>query len=416
MRHNVSTAPLLFYAATVLAIAAGSAAAGPLYTLDTLIAVPAGPNNSVGGNFATYDISFFDDSTQMYYVADRSNASVDVFSAVTDTFVTRIGTFAGQKATNAVSGPDGVVVVNLPGQHQLWAGDGDSTLKGFDLANGNAPLANTPLATGTPADNRVDEMSFDPQNQRLLVANNAATPSPFATLVDTTNNTITHKIVFDGTNGTPNATGGIEQSVWDPNSKHFYLSIPQIGASGPGGLAMIDPLTGQVTKVFDLASFGFASCSPAGLARGKGSQLLIGCSNASQSILFDPTAKGGNGAVVASFAQVSGADMVWFDPKTGRFFVAARDNPGGPVLGIIDGIGDSFLENIPTTPGDHSVAVDPVSGDVFMPFGGVAGNNECPNGCIAVFAPVPEPAQWPLILGFTAIGGLAWRRRRLRFQ
>ena len=30
--------------------------------------------------------------------------------------------------------------------------------------------------------------------------------------------------------------------------------------------------------------------------------------------------------------------MVWFDPTTQRYFLAARLNPGGPVLGIIDGL------------------------------------------------------------------------------
>jgi len=60
--------------------------------------------------------------------------------------------------------------------------------------------------------------------------------------------------------------------------------------------------------------------------------------------------------------------MVWFDPTSDRYFLAARLNPGGPVLGIIDGLTETFLENVGTTPGDHSVAVDPVSGEVFVPF------------------------------------------------
>ena len=76
---------------------------------------------------------------------------------------------------------------------------------------------------------------------------------------------------------------------------------------------------------------------------------------------------------------------------------------------------DTWLENLPTRPADHSVSVDPVTGEVFVPFGGIAGNTECPGGCVAVFAEVPEPSSLPLL--FTAVVGLLgfgahrrWRR------
>ncbi len=386
------------------------------YILKTTIAVPASEDNSVGGNFNTFDISFFDGSTQLDYVADRSNASVDIFSAATDTFVGRVGgsgqLFQGQKASNAASGPDGVVTTNLPGQHQLWAGDGNSTLKAFDIANAYAPIPPT-TTSGSSGINtggafRVDEMAFDPKDNVVAAANNADTP-PFVTLVNAANSTILKQVKFDGTGGTPNATGGIEQPGWDKNTQRFYISIVQVDGTGPGGIAQMDA-AGNVTHFYDFANFGITSCGPTGLAVGKNSLLTVGCGNAgTQSILFDPTANGGNGMLIP-FPQVSGGDEVWFDPTSDLSFVTAQNNIGGPVLGIIDDATLSWIQNVTTSPGAHSVAVDPVSGDAFVPFGGIAGNTTCETGCVAVFRSVPEPGSLPLLLA--ALAGLFGLSRR----
>ena len=138
--------------------------------------------------------------TQLDYVADRSNASVSIFSAQNNTFVGQaFGTpnFAGQLppdpvgGPNSTSGPDGVQVVNIPGQHQVFAGDGPSTVYAFNISNQTTnptvtqvglPSANgNPLSTGGQF--RADEMAYAPTTNTLLVANNADTPA-FGTLIN----------------------------------------------------------------------------------------------------------------------------------------------------------------------------------------------------------------------------------------
>src|SRR5712692_3217489 len=257
-----------------LVLGTGPALADPLYHLLTTIAVPSNPAGNVqGGAFTGYDIAYFDGTTQLMYLADRSNASVDIFSAKTNSFVGRVGSFVGIQpqpvnpatVNNDISGPDGVVVANFGGAKQLWAGDGPSLLKGFDLTlPGSPPLGGTPINTGAVPPTRVDEMAFDPRDKLLLVANNAADP-PFATLVDTQSKSIVPKgkITFDGTNAdghnAPKATNGIEQSVWDPsNGGRFFISIPELNGSGPGGVAMLD-IFGNVTHVYDLGSASLGS-------------------------------------------------------------------------------------------------------------------------------------------------------------
>ena len=83
-----STRYLIGVGAALISIAAATPSAQATYVLDTTIAVPTSQNNvQPGGVFSSFDISYFDPLTQLDYVADRSNASVDIFSAQTNTFV-----------------------------------------------------------------------------------------------------------------------------------------------------------------------------------------------------------------------------------------------------------------------------------------------------------------------------------------
>ena len=94
-----------------MAATAGSAVAQNL-TFQTFIPVPADTANvQPGGAFSSFDISFADSVTGNIFIADRSNAGVDIFSGSSATFLGRATGFTGQQATTSTSGADGVLTV-----------------------------------------------------------------------------------------------------------------------------------------------------------------------------------------------------------------------------------------------------------------------------------------------------------------
>jgi hypothetical protein len=385
-----------------------SAIAGPTtYSLLTLIPIPAtAVNVQPGGVFTSFDISFFDPVSGFDYVADRSNASVDIISGSSFSVVGQAGGFTGQQATTSTSGPNGVLAVTSGGTTTLYAGDGNSTLKVFNATNPAAPSLQQSISTGGAF--RVDDMAYSPLTHQVLAANNADSPA-FGTLFATTNGaspvSIAHTSISIPGAG---ATDGLETSVWDPNTGTFFISVPSF-AGDQGGVAEIktDGTIGRLYK-FAAMSGGPASCSPTGLALGGSGNLLVGCGVAgTQTVLLDPT---GSGSIVTTFARISGSDELWYDPTLGDFFVTGVDAVNGRAFDVISDTTDTLLQSIALpNVNAHSIAVDPLTGDVFVPLSGsIPGLTQdllCPLGCIAVFAQsVPEPATLPLMV--TALAGL----------
>lgn len=367
MRKFVSSFFLLAPVIASSLLGASSSAADTASTsvrrVDT-IQVPGEP-------LASFDIGVVNDAG-VYAFADRSNKGVDLIDAATGGFLGRVGGFTGfNKATGSeVSGPDGVLAV---GNGQFWAGDGDSTVKIIDVKSRS--ITET-ISTG--GRKRVDEMAFDPRDELVAVVNNADKP-PFVTFISSKTHAIVGKIVFD------HASDGAEQPAWDPVTGKYYLTIPVIDdVDANGAVAVIDPRTLKLKKMLPVAK-----CMPAGLAVGPHGHLLIGCSDdavekgfPAQSLVMDAK----TGKIIASIGKVGGSDEVWYDEKSGHYYLAAAKNPGGPVLGVIDARTDRWIANLPSGPRAHSVAADPVSGRIFVPIEARKDSADCSAGCIAVYA------------------------------
>jgi hypothetical protein len=400
---------LLLTGTGIIALSSG-AWAEPIYSLVDTIAVPATPQNNQGGAFTGFDISFAD-TTGYVYIADRSNAAVDVINGATNQIVAQAGgagVFTGQQSSNAVSGPDGVLVAHVGGQSILYAGNGTSDVVAFNAANPAAPTLLPFSPTSTGGSFRADEMAFSPATGQLMVANNADSPA-YATLINAATGAVqVGHITIPGSS----ASGGLEQSVWDPHTGTFFVSVPAFaGANDPGGIAEINT-SGNVIATFHFASFGISSCSPAGLAVGGNGHLMVGCANANtQTVVFDPTAHGGTGAVVAKLTQVSGTDELWSDATTDSLFVTGVNTSGDHIIGVFDETTLSLEDEIDLTAlgtddvAAHSVTVDPLNGHVFVPLEGSPSNTLCASGCVAVFA-VPEPSSLALFaFGLLGIAG-----------
>ena len=356
---------------------------------------------------AVFDISWVDQATRRYYLADRTNNAIDVVDTKNNVYLTQLlkGQFKGFTGSNDTSGPNGVVVSG----RWLFVTDAPSKVHSIDLTN-PVMFADTLDIPGADNGNRTDELAYDSRDGILLVVNNADDP-PFATLVhvNTTNGHLTlgQKITFANWTGQDGhhtkATNGAEQPVWNPHTGRFYISIPEV--DGPGGgrgelgaLGVINPFTGTLET-----SFPVRRCQPAGLTVGPHNDLLIGCSEtftANNGPRWNPASPTPNPTPkqvimrartgdTTDVPGVGGSDEVWFN--NGLYYTASRNNPEGPVLGVIDAESKKLIQVVPTVaPGAaggtaHSVAVDSHNNHAFVPLPANNRINGCANGCIAVY-------------------------------
>ena len=424
-------APALVGAGTAYAACTGPGAPTNTETKClTAVQIPGNP-------LLSYDISWVNPHRAEYYLGDRSNSGIDIIDTRTLTFKRRLGgpgVFRGVvlrangTVNNDKSGPDGVA------SHGRWlyAGDGDSTLKVFDLDAPAASALKETVPSGVPDDNRLDEMALTTDGEFLLTVNNAAEPLPFATLF-AANGDRNHSSVRELTRITidPDAFPGsaaIEQPAWDPKTRRFYVSVPILGKRGgckdahdntitcDGGMMVIDPANftpgNMVLGAFDPATnrgvVQLTDCGPNGATVGPHDNLLLGCTvannpNNRSTLVINATTR--------HFVHVGGlvgSDEVWFNKGDGRYYTGSNRNcksatvcsanpaDQAAVLGVVDGETNFLIETIPQSSGSHSVAADSKRNLIFVPQNAAAGTGRdttnvgagiCGgnNGCIGVF-------------------------------
>ncbi len=281
---------------------------------------------------------------------------------------------------------------------EIWVGDFPSRVFVLDINTGAQVVP--PISTGGV--NRADEICYDPVDKIVAVVNNADSP-PFITFISTTTHSVLGSVNFDGSNGAPKATNGAEQCQWNQRDGKIYLSIPEINGAGdnssPGGVVVFEPTTRAILRTMIIPS---ASCTgPQGLTIGPGNQIGLGCNvspTAANTAIIDER----DGTVLASLPNQGGGDEIWYNSGNDKYFFAARQNPAGESLIIIDA-GLGFSTQQPSTSklsNAHSVAVDPVFNRAYVPISSAATGHFCSSmggvdaqGCIAVYSPAAAPTS-----------------------
>jgi hypothetical protein len=395
---------------------------GPVKLLTTIPIPPTAAN--VGQNLYSYDISFVDQKTERYYLADRSNNVVDVIDASSAAFVTQLSAnppFAGFVSAadcaakpggnpgGSCVGPNGVVSWG----HWLFVTDGNSRVVTIDLRNGNT-VGDVQTKAGDP--NRADELAYDPKDGIILSINNAD-PIPFGALIKVDKQT--GALTLQTTIPFTNATNGAEQPIWNPADGHFYLSIPQInGVSSTGAVYKIHPKTGAV----EVIQIDF--CSPAGLSLGPDHTALIGCNmvfdvdgdvwNTTGTITANPQdviLSLTTGSILFRVFGAGAGDEVWYNSGDNNYYATGSGSPYRPLppatafgttpMAVIDAGTGEIVQTLatynapavgttnipPEHPAgtSHSVAANAKNNLVFVPFPSNNAYPDCLTGCIAVF-------------------------------
>jgi len=380
------------------------------------------PGVSPGTNFS-FDISAVDGAKGRMYYTNRNNQSVDVIDIPTNTFLKRItGGFAGCNtgptcvgANNDKSGPDGLNLIT--GTTFIYVGDVNS-VKIIDTKTDT--VVNT-IAIGGASGLRADEGCYDPDHKIFMINSPGETP-PFATFIDVNTQKIIATLLFTdpgtGPLGPPSA--GLEACVYDHATQTFLNNndgstanprgeVDVIPASfvmqgtpvAPVVLTLPKPTPANGFKIFPLGA-----CDPTGLDLGPGTDMAVSCrqGNAGDPLtvqILDRT----NGTVRAT-VPIGGGDQIAYDAPTNRYYLAASRwtksglssgpactaaSPCTPVLGIIDAASRTLVQTAFTGNNAHSVGVDPVTHQVYMPFssstapGGCATCDNVPTGGVLVF-------------------------------
>ena len=376
------------------------------------------PGVGAATNFS-FDISAVDTVKGRYYFTDRNNKSVDVFDTKTNTFIKQItGGFAGcdtgptcAGANNDKSGPDGLNVI--PGTTLIYVGDVNS-VKIIDTQTDTVVKT---IAIGGASGLRADEGCYDPDH-KLFMINSPGESPPFATFIDTTTQKIIATVLWTdpGTGPTGPASAGLEACVYDHASASFlnnndgstanpHGQVDVIPAAfvlagtpaAPVTLTLPVPTAGNGFKIFPLGN-----CDPTGLDLGPGTDFGVMCRQGTTGSLLTFQILDRTSGAVRATLNAGGGDQIVYDAATNSYYLAASRftasglaavngacsaaSPCTPLLIVVDAASRQIVSRAVTGNNAHSVGVDPVNHQAYLPYSSAA----APAGCSMCAASFPS--------------------------
>lgn len=321
------------------------------------IVLPGDPITDIG-------IMAVDQATGLGYLADKTNKSVVIFDTKTDKYVSRVPGFMGRTQDGDVAGPNGVVVV----KDEVWASDGDSTIKLIDAKTGKVKET---ISTG--GKKRANGMAYAEDIGVVIVANSNDDP-PYLSFVSVAPD---HKIL--ARIQIPESAENLERSAYHAPSGMFYTVIPVSRADNTKGLmAQTDPKSGKLVKMHEIG------CHPHSLSIVSDTTIFLGCSS-----VHGPSPKPGGDMAIFDIASAkvenylngyggNGGSAV--NPKLGHYY---HSTTGGSLM-VVDIKTKQGLQKVPTSNGARSLAVSGANNRVYV---ATTAKDAACRGCITVFAP-----------------------------
>jgi hypothetical protein len=302
-------------------------------------------------NLGAFDVSWNDNATQRYYLADRTNNAIDLVDSATDTFVGFIGRghYTGNRPCpdhpqerRLCAGPNGVVTDDLG---HLWAGDGDANIIEADDKPGTSIIRSIP----TNGKGRIDELAYDSKD-RILMAENDGDSPPYIVFVSVVDGSVLGRYVY------PKDQEGMEQPAWVRQTGLFYQNVP----GKMNRLDVFDPhkLPNPVKSFPVECTGGLLGLTLSGLTVGRNGLLMTVCGSLGGVTVDSRTGKVGN--IIPEGAD---ADEVWYDSGSNNYYFSQNSK-----LTAVSAATEKFLTSIPL--GSHSVAANARNKHVFVPVAG----------------------------------------------
>jgi sugar lactone lactonase YvrE len=284
---------------------------------------------TLSGKPGSFDVLEIDQANHRLYLTDRTNQGIDVFdtSSATASFIQTIA---------LPSSPNGLAIA--PELGRLFVGTSSGSVFIVDI-NPTSPTAGTVVQDVKTGGAQADLLDYSAARQEVFASN--AKEGTIASI-----NATTGEIKDRYKVGTT-----LEQPRFNPADGMLYVTSPVANA-----LFQIDPSNGSI-KINTLLD----KCQPGGLAiNPHGNQALIACATSVTSLDLRTGKK-------ETFDQVPGVDVVTYNAKVDRFFVAAPGRHAKAQVGMFGGNPISYIGVVATTAAGKAAAYDETNNVVYTP-------------------------------------------------